>query len=115
MTRQEKVFKAIKLFDEAKELLESAGFKLIFDSYNDTGVYAVPEQVDFPDDCAVETGECDKSFEELTDASVFLMDCPVVLEANGLYNDGTRLVNDVPKWWKGWNNFIKPKKAKENA
>ena len=115
MTRQEKVFKAIKLFDEAKALLDEAGFMLVFDSYNDDGAYAVPKEVDFPDDCAVETGECDKSFDELTDAGEFLSDCPTVIEISGLYNDGTRLVDNVPKWWKGWDKFIKPKKAKEKA
>ena len=70
MTRQEKVFKAFELLKQGQELLEEAGFKLIFDSYNDNGAYAVPKDVDFPDDFAVETGECKKSFEELTDARI---------------------------------------------
>ena len=102
MNRQEKVFKAIKLFDEAKALLEDAGFKLIFDSYNDDGVYAVPKEADFPDYDGDET--------ELTDAGKFLEDCPVVLAVDGLYNDGTRLVDDVPKWWKGWKQYTDHKK-----
>ena len=63
MTRQDKVFKAFELLKQGQELLEEAGFKLIFDSYNDNGAYAVPKEVDFPDDFAVETGECEKSFE----------------------------------------------------
>lgn len=115
MKRQDKVFKALELLKQGQELLDEAGFRLVFDSYNDVGAYAVPKEVDFPDDCAVETGECGKSFEELTDASVFLMDCPIAVDISGLYNDGQRLVDNVPKWWKGWDKFIKPKKAKENA
>lgn len=115
MKRQEKVLKALDLLKQGQELLDEAGFMLVFDSYNDNGAYAVPKEVDFPDDFAVETGECDKSFEELTDAGDFLMDCPTAIEISGLYNDGQRLVDNVPKWWKGWNNFIKPKKAKEKA
>ena len=115
MARQEKVFKAFELLKQGQELLDEAGFMLVFDSYNDNGAYAVPKEVDFPDDFAVETGECKKSFEELTDASVFLMDCPIAIDIRGLYNDGQRLVDNVPYWWKGWNKFIKPQNAKENA
>lgn len=115
LTRQEKVFKALELLKQGQELLDEAGFMLVFDSYNDNGAYAVPKEVDFPDDCAVETGECSKSFEELTDASVFLMDCPTAIDVSGLYNDGQRLVDNVPKWWKGWDKFSKTKNAKENA
>ena len=108
MTRKEKVIKALELLQQGQELLDEAGFQLIFDSYNDDGAYAVPKDVDFPDDFAVETGECKKSFKELTDASVFLMDCPIAIEISGLYNDGKRLVDNVPKWWKGWGKFAKP-------
>ena len=115
MTRQKKVFKAFELLKQGQELLDEAGFMLVFDSYNDNGAYAVAKEVDFPDDFAVETGECKKSFEELTDASVFLMDCPIAIDIRGLYNDGQRLVDNVPYWWKGWNKFIKPQNAKENA
>lgn len=115
MKRQEKVSKALDLLKQGQELLDEAGFKLVFDSYNDCGAYAVPKEVDFPDDYAVETGECDKSFEDLTDASEFLMDCPIAVDISGLYNDGQRLVDNVPKWWKGWSKFITSKKAKEKA
>lgn len=115
MTRQDKVVKAIELLDAANELLKSAGFKLIYDTYENTGVYAVPEKAVFTDDYAVETSKCGKSFDELTDASEFLLDCPTVLAVEGLYIDGTRLVDEIPYWWKGWSKFIKPKTAKEKA
>jgi hypothetical protein len=107
--RKEKVLKAIKLMEEGKELLEEAGFKLIFDMYENCGAYAVPAEVDFPDDCDVETGECDKSFDDLIDAGEFLCDCPIAIEIDGLYNDGTRLVDNIPSWWKGWKKFIEKK------
>ena len=106
MTRKEKVIKALDLLKQGQELLDEAGFMLVFDSYNDEGAYAVPKAVDFPDDCAVVTGECKKSFEQLTDASVFLMDCPTAVTISGLYNDGQRLVDNIPYWWKGWTKFI---------
>ena len=111
MTRQEKVIKALELLKQGQELLDEAGFMLVYDSYNDNGAYAVPKAVDFPDDCAVVTGKCKKSFEQLTDASVFLRDCPTAVDIIGLYNDGQRLVDNIPYWWKGWTKFIKPKKA----
>jgi hypothetical protein len=97
--RKEKLLKAIKLMEEGKALLEDAGFKLIFDSYNDDGVYAVPEQVDFPDYCQGDDANAGK----------FLADCPVVIEVNGLYNDGSRGATDAPYWWKGWKKFIEKK------
>lgn len=100
--RKEKFNQAMRLLKEGQDLLKEAGFKLLFDSYNDSGAYAVPTDVDFPDDCAVVTGVCKKSFDELTDAGDFLKGCPEVLEIDGLYNDGTRLVDNVPNWWTVW-------------
>jgi hypothetical protein len=94
--RKERVLKAIKMMEEGKALLEDAGFKLVFDSYNDDGVYAVPEQVDFPDYCHGDDAN----------AGEFLADCPVVIEVDGLYNDGCRGATDVPYWWNGWKKFI---------
>jgi len=100
MKRKDKVLKAFELLQQGQELLEEAGFKLIFDSYNDDGVYAVPKEVDFPDDC----GERD----DRPSASDFLSDCPIAIEIIGLYNDRMRFVDNVPKWWKGWSKFAKP-------
>lgn len=97
--RKEKVLKAIKLMEEGKALLKEAGFKLVFDSYNDDGVYAVPEQVDFPDYGPYGPGED-------ANAGEFLGDCPVVIGVDGLYNDGSRGATDVPSWWKGWKEFL---------
>ncbi len=94
--RKEKVLKAIRLMEEGKALLKEAGFKLVFDSFNDDGVYAVPEQVDFPD---VYPGDD-------ANAGEFLGDCPVVLGVAGLYNDGYRKATDVPSWWKGGKEFL---------
>ena len=107
MTRQEKVFKALELFKQGQELLDEAGFMLVFDSCNDDGAYAVPKEVDFPDECG--------KHNELPGAGDFLSDCPTAIAINGLYNDGNRYVDNVPYWWKGWTKFIKPKKAKEFA
>ena len=100
MTRKEKVIKALELLQQGQELLDEAGFQLIFDSYNDDGAYAVPKDVDFPDDW----GERD----DLPSAGDFLSNCPIAIEISGLYNDGKRLVDNVPKWWKGWGKFAKP-------
>ena len=99
MTRKDKVLKALELLQQGKELLDEAGFRLVFDSYNNDGAYAVPKEVDFPDNW----GERD----DLPDASDFLSDCPVAIEIIGLYNDG-RPVDNVPTWWKGWSDFAKP-------
>ena len=97
--RKENVLKAIKLMEQGKELLEEAGFKLVFDSYNDDGVYAVPEQVDFPDYCHGDDANAGK----------FLAECPFVITIDGLYNDGCRGATNIPSWWKGWRKFIEKK------
>lgn len=94
--RKEKVLKAIKLMEEGKALLKEAGFKLIFDSYNDDGVYAVPDEVDFPDYCHGDDAN----------AGEFLEDCPQVIEVDGFYNDGCRGATDIPSWWTGWVDFL---------
>ena len=92
--RKEKFNQAMRLLKEGHDLLKEAGFKLIFDSYNDDGVYAVPEQVDFPDYCHGDDAN----------AGEFLADCPRVIEVNGLYNDGCRGATDIPSWWTDWKD-----------
>ena len=98
MTRKEKVLKACELLKEGQKLLKEAGFRLLFDSYNDNGVFAIPEEVSFEDDLEQEDNPLY--------ADDFLSDCPVVLEAEGFYNEG-RIVESVPDWWKGWKKFLK--------
>ena len=90
--RKEKFNQAMRLLKEGQALLKEAGFKLMFDSYNDDGLYAVPEQVSFED----------WMHGDDADAGKFLENCPRVIEVDGLYNDGQRCVEDVPDWWKDW-------------
>ena len=101
MTRKEKVIKALELLKQGQELLDEAGFMLVFDSYNDDGAYAVPKAVDFPD----EPGK----HKERPRAGDFLSDCPTAISISGLYNDGNRYVDSIPYWWKGWTKFIEKK------
>lgn len=91
--RKEKFNQAMRLLKEGHDLLKEAGFKLIFDSYNDDGVYAVPDQVAFDDWMKGDT-----------DAGEFLNDCPRVIEVDGLYNDGSRGATDIPSWWTDWKD-----------
>ena len=98
MTRKEKVIKALELLKQGQELLDEAGFMLVFDSYNDDGAYAVPKAVDFPDEPV--------KHKELPCASDFLSDCPTAISISGLYNDGNRYADNIPYWWKGWTKFI---------
>ena len=102
VSRKETVLKAIQMFKEAQELIEFAGFRLVFDSYNDNGLYAVPSSVTFDSSSDDDDSE--------TELNKFLADCPIVVEADGFYNDGTaNSVEDIPEWWKGWNNFLNSK------
>ena len=88
--RKEKLLQAAKLFRDGQKLLAEAGLRLMFDSYNDDGLYVVPEAVDFPD----YSEDSDNA-----DAAEFLGKCPKIIEVDGLYNDGGRQAADIPEWW----------------
>lgn len=87
--RTDTVIRAIKLIREGHSLLSAMGCRLMFDSYNDDGPYVVPKAVDFPD----------SSGPENTDAAEFLGKCPKIITVDGIYNDGSRGVDKVPRWW----------------
>ena len=89
--RTDTVIRALKLIREGNSLLSAVGCKLMFDSYNVAGLFIVPAAADFPDRC--EHGEAD-------DAREFIREtCPTVVDLDGIYNDGFRGVEKVPRWW----------------
>ena len=94
--RLEEARMAFDMLEKGTEMLANVGFRLVFDSYADSGLYAVPADVDFGDRHGDDPRE---------DAGEFLADCPVALSVEGVYNDGTRVADRVPDWWHGWSRF----------